>query len=86
MQVLFNVCVVALAVYITHGSVQLYSQPSLSGTGELGAGWRSHYFCANTFPVASIIGLTEGKANLSGLAELSLDAGLLRRWALAWPG
>src|SRR3984893_6294574 len=62
-QVLFNVCVVAMAVYITtllftytrHHFLEPISLMLLALT----------YFCANIFPVASIIGITEAKPILT---------------------
>src|SRR6202162_4359428 len=58
-QVLFNVCVVAMAVYLTallftytrHHFLEPICLALLALT----------YFCAKLFPVASIIGLTEGR-------------------------
>src|ERR1700737_2055188 len=58
-QVLFNVCVLAMAVYLTallftytrHHFLEPICLALLALT----------YFCANIFPVASIIGITEGK-------------------------
>ena len=58
-QVLFNVSVLAMAIYVSTG---IYRYASYQLPGPLALGLLAvNYFCANTFPVASIIGLTEGK-------------------------
>ncbi len=58
-QVLFSVCAVAIAIYLTaflfgHFRTRLPEPISLGLLALV-------YFCAQTFPIASIIGLTEGK-------------------------
>jgi putative nucleotidyltransferase with HDIG domain len=62
-QVAFNVCVLALAVYVT-SFVFAFTRghfPELVSLGFLAL----TYFCVNTFPVAAVIGLTEGKSILT---------------------
>jgi putative nucleotidyltransferase with HDIG domain len=58
-QVLFNVCVVAMAVYLT-ALVFTYTRHYFLEPICL-ALLALTYFCANIFPIASIIGITEGK-------------------------
>src|SRR5580698_7211876 len=73
-QVAFSVCVLAIAVYVTafvfafarHHFPELISLALLALT----------YFCVNTFPVAAIIGLTEGGRILKVWSSY--------RWTLAY--
>jgi putative nucleotidyltransferase with HDIG domain len=58
-QVLFNVSGLATTIYITK-VLLLYTQRHLPEPLSLVL-VAVNYFCANTFPIASIIGLTEGK-------------------------
>jgi putative nucleotidyltransferase with HDIG domain len=62
-QVAFSVCVLALAVYVTSFVFGFARSrfPELIALAVLAL----TYFCANTFPIASIIGLTEGKRVLA---------------------
>jgi putative nucleotidyltransferase with HDIG domain len=73
-QVAFSVCVLALAVYITSVAFESARSrfPSVLALGLLSL----TYFCANTFPIAAIIGLTEGKRILSVWGSY--------RWTLAY--
>ena len=58
-QVLFNVCVLVTAIYV---STDIYRFASRQLAAPLALALLAvNYFCANTFPVAAIIGLTEGK-------------------------
>jgi putative nucleotidyltransferase with HDIG domain len=63
LQVAFSVCVLAMAVYVTSllFGFARGAFPALIALGILAL----TYFCANTFPIAAIIGLTEGKPILS---------------------
>lgn len=74
LQVAFNVSVVAIAVFVS-AHVFEYSQrhwPAPVGLGLMALA----YFCANTFPIAAIIGLTEGKRIFSVWSNY--------RWTLAY--
>src|SRR5271163_605832 len=62
-QVVFSVCVLSVAVYVT-AFIFTFTRsrfPELVALGLLSF----TYFCLNTFPIAAIIGLTEGKRILS---------------------
>ena len=58
-QVLFNVCSLATAVYVT-ARVYDYSHSRLPEPAALGLVALSYFF-ANSFPIAGVIGLSEGK-------------------------
>jgi putative nucleotidyltransferase with HDIG domain len=62
-QVLFSVCVVAMAIYVA-ATIFAYTRNHFLEPISLGLMALS-YFCANTFPIASIIGLTERKPILT---------------------
>jgi putative nucleotidyltransferase with HDIG domain len=62
-QVLFSVCVVAMAIYVA-ASLFAYTRNHFLEPISLGL-MALVYFCANTFPIASIIGLTERKPILT---------------------
>ena len=73
-QVAFNVCVLSIAVYVT-AFIYTFTRsrfPELVALGLLAF----TYFCLNTFPIAAIIGLTEGKRILSVWSDY--------RWTLAY--
>jgi putative nucleotidyltransferase with HDIG domain len=73
-QVAFSVCVLAIAVYVT-AFIFAFTRgrfPELVALGLLAL----TYFCVNTFPIAAIIGLTEGKRILSVWSSY--------RWTLAY--
>ena len=73
-QVAFSVCVLALAVYVTSF---IFESMRSRFPGVLALALLSFtYFCANTFPIAAIIGLTEGKRILSVWRSY--------RWTLAY--
>jgi putative nucleotidyltransferase with HDIG domain len=59
-QVLFNVCSMATAVYVT-ARVYEYSHSHLPEPASLGLLAASYYF-ANSFPIAGVIGLSEKKS------------------------
>ena len=59
-QVLFNVCSLATAVYVT-ARIYEYSHAHLPEPASL-ALLALSYFFANTFPIAGVIGLSEGKS------------------------
>jgi putative nucleotidyltransferase with HDIG domain len=59
-QVAFSVCVLAIAVYVS-AFVLAWTHSRFPAPVSLGL-LALIYFCANTFPVAAIIGLTEGKS------------------------
>ena len=44
------------------------------------------YFCANTFPIAAIIGLTEGKRIFSRFGAIIAGRWPITRWAPPWRG
>ena len=73
-QIAFNTSVLAIAVVITsqifHYSEARFAEPVSLGMLALA------YFCANTFPIATIIGLTEGKRILAVWSNY--------RWMLAY--
>jgi putative nucleotidyltransferase with HDIG domain len=73
-QTAFNISVLAIAVFISAQvfdySHRLFPEPLSLGCLALA------YFCANTFPIAAIIGLTEGKRILSVWTNY--------RWTLAY--
>jgi hypothetical protein len=62
-QVLFSVCVVAMAIYVS-ASLFAYTRSHFLEPISLGL-MALAYFCANTFPIAAIIGLTERKPILT---------------------
>jgi putative nucleotidyltransferase with HDIG domain len=73
-QVAFSVCVLAIAVYVT-AFVFAFTRsrfPELVALALLSF----TYFCVNTFPVAAIVGLTEGRRILSVWSSY--------RWILAY--
>jgi putative nucleotidyltransferase with HDIG domain len=73
-QVAFNICVLSIAVYVT-AFIYTFTRsrfPELVALGLLAF----TYFCLNTFPIAAIIGLTEGKRILSVWSDY--------RWTLAY--
>jgi putative nucleotidyltransferase with HDIG domain len=73
-QVTFSVCVLAIAVFVT-ATVFAFTRthfPELVSLAFLAL----TYFCLNTFPVAAIIGLTEGKGVFSVWSRY--------RWTLAY--
>jgi putative nucleotidyltransferase with HDIG domain len=73
-QVAFSICVLAIAVYIT-ALVFAFTRarfPELVALALLAL----TYFCVNTFPIAAVIGLTEGKRILSVWGTY--------RWTLAY--
>jgi putative nucleotidyltransferase with HDIG domain len=73
-QVAFSVCVLTLAVYVTSliFAAARARFPELMALGLLAFS----YFCINTFPIAAIIGLTEGKRVLTVWRSY--------RWTLAY--
>ena len=62
-QVVFNICVLAMAVYLTN-LLYTYTRERFLEPISL-AVLALTYFCANIFPVASIIGITESKPILA---------------------
>jgi len=73
-QVAFSVCVLVIAVYFTSF---VFESMRRRFPGVLALALLSFiYFCANTFPIAAIIGLTEGKRILSVWSNY--------RWTLAY--
>ncbi|HUA21391.1 MAG TPA: HD domain-containing phosphohydrolase [Bryobacteraceae bacterium] len=73
-QVAFSVCVLAIAIYVSAfvlawANTRFPAPLSLTVLALV-------YFCLNTFPIAAIIGLTEGKAALSVWS--------IYRWTLAY--
>ena len=73
-QVAFSVCVLAIAVYVT-AFVFAFTRSRLPELVAL-ALLAFTYFCVNTFPVAAIVGLTEGRRVLSVWSSY--------RWILAY--
>ena len=73
-QVAFSVCVLAIAVYVS-ALVLAWANSRFPAPVNL-ALLAVVYFCLNTFPVAAIIGLTEGKATLAVWSSY--------RWTLAY--
>ncbi len=73
-QVAFSVCVLAIAVYVS-AFVLAWANSRFPAPVNL-ALLAVVYFCLNTFPVAAIIGLTEGKAALAVWSSY--------RWTLAY--
>jgi putative nucleotidyltransferase with HDIG domain len=73
-QVSFNVGVLAIAVYVT-AFVYAFARPNFGELLSL-AFLALTYFCVNTFPIAAVIGLTEGKRVLAVWSSY--------RWTLAY--
>src|SRR5260370_12995378 len=62
-QVLFSVCVVAMAIYV---AATIFAYPRNHFLPPISLGLMAlAYFCANTFPIAAIIGLTGRKLRLA---------------------